>query len=514
MLILAFGLGYLSGKKYDIAIDENDDYVTISYSVNEQKVRMLMSLIDNYYVDSINTDSLVDNTINYVMRSLDPHSVYLNKEISKEMRRDLKGYYVGIGMEYIFFKDTITVTNMSRYSLNFDKLEFGDRIYEIGDSTAVGITSDELKNIINRKSNSSLNLKIIRDNQSQEVSAKVSPIIRPTVPLSYMINRDLGYIKVSSFGEGTYAEFHNTLLDLKSKGMEKLVLDLRGNLGGILDAAEKIADEFLPKGKLIVYTKDNSGKEQMRHATKTGDFENKPLYILIDELSASASEVIAGAIQDNDAGIIVGRRSYGKGLVQREISLGDGSRIRLTTAKYYTPSGRSIQKPYKNGDDDYHNDIYKRFKTGEFYSRDSISVIDSVVYKTSKGKTVYGGGGIIPDIYVPIEEKGHGQWYYQHAKNDMIASRIFEFVESNKDSLKLLNKRDFIQLYQTNELSKQLLKDFNIPSKSIEIKEFENFDTYVKATIGRFFYGEKAYIQVWNTNDNMLKAVLQQIKSD
>lgn len=513
LLTLVFGLGYLAGKKYDIAIDENDDYLTISYSVNEQKMRRLMSLIDNYYVEHINTDSLVDETINYVVGSLDPHSVYLNKKSSQEVSQEMKGYYVGIGMEYIVHKDTITVTNLSQFSPNLEKLEFGDRIYKVDDSIVIGISTEKLKDIILGKPNSTLNLKIIRNNQKKNIKVKRSPIITPSVPLHYMINKSLGYIKIKKFSENTYAEFHHALLDLKSKGMKTLVLDLRGNLGGILQSAEKIADEFLPKGKLLVYTQDNQGKKIMRYATERGDFENQPLYILIDELSASASEVIAGAIQDHDAGTIVGRRSFGKGLVQKEISLGDGSKIRLTTAKYYTPSGRSIQKPYDKGTQEYHNDIYKRFEGGELYSKDSISITDSTVYKTAKGKTVYGGGGIIPDIYIPIEEKGHGQWYYQHAKNNVIATRIFEFVESHKDSLKQLSKENFIQSYQTNDFSKQLLKDFKIPYKNIEKEEFENFNTYVKSTIGRFFYGEKTYIQVWNTNDNMIKAVLQQVKS-
>lgn len=507
-ILMIFGLGYQTGKKYDIAVDEDDKYVAISYSVNEQKMRRLMSLIDNHYVNDINTDSLVDKTIGYVMSNLDPHSVYLDKAISKSMDREMKGYYVGVGIQYVIYRDTMVITHVDKNSPNKKLFQLSDRVLKVGDSLVIGKAADTAHELIKGEYNSTLDMLILRNGKPITVMAKRAVIPRATVTESYMLNKDLGYIKLNKFGENSHIEFKNALIQLQKQGMEALVFDLRGNPGGMMRSAEKIADEFLTQDKLIVFTQDKQGKKEFRYATARGDFDGKPVYILIDEGSASASEIIAGAIQDNDAGTIVGRRSYGKGLVQREISLGDGTKLRLTTAKYFTPSGRSIQKPYNDGIEEYNKDISERYVSGEMFSKDSIKVPDSLIFKTSKGRIVYGGGGIIPDEFVAIDSLGYGRWYYEHAHQNAFNTKIFNFIEENKNSFQNLKEEHYVAFYNPQPLSQDLLREINLTPQQFSEKEMANFNTYVKATMARFLYGDTAYDRIWNKNDAMISRAI------
>lgn len=508
-VLIIFGLGYQTGKRYDIAVDENDKYVAISYSVNEQKMRRLMSLIDNHYVNDINTDSLVDKTISFVMSNLDPHSVYLEKKLSRSMDREMKGYYVGIGIQYVIYKDTIVITHVDKNSPNKDLFKLSDRVIQVGDSTVVGKAAERVGEMIQGENNSSLSLDILRDGTRKTLIAKRGVIPKASVTEYFMLNKNLGYVKISKFVSTTAEEFSAVLKQLKKEGMEKLVLDLRGNPGGIMSAAEKIADEFLTENKLIVFTQDNQGKKEFRYATNRGSMDGKPLYVLIDEGSASASEIIAGAIQDNDAGVIIGRRSYGKGLVQREISLGDGSKLRLTTAKYFTPSGRSIQKPYLNGTEEYNRDISARYMSGEVFNKDSIKVPDSLMFKTSKGRTVYGGGGIIPDEFIPIDSVGYGRWYYEHAHRNIFNTRIFEYIEQNNKSLSKIKEEHFIAFHNPKELAEELLAKINLVPEQFSEAEMMNFHTFIKATMARFLYGESAYNKIWNQRDPMINKAIE-----
>lgn len=508
-ILIIFGLGYQTGKKYDIAVDENDKYVAISYSINEQKIRRLMSLIDNHYVNDINTDSLVDKTISYVMSNLDPHSVYLDQRVSTNIDREMKGYYVGIGIQYVIYRDTIVITHTDPNSPNKNLFKLGDRVIKVNDSLVVGNASGTAHKIIKGKINTSVNLGVLRDKKQQLITAKRSVIARPTVSESLMLNDSLGYIKLNQFGEKSYTEFNAALKKLKTKGMKALVFDLRNNGGGRMDSAEKIIDEFLPDEKLIVFTQDKQGKKEFKYATAKGEFDSQPIFVLINEGSASASEIVAGAIQDNDAGTIIGRRSYGKGLVQREISLGDGSKLRLTTAKYFTPTGRSIQKPYTNGIEAYNKDISERYINGEMFSKDSIKIPDSLMFKTSKGKIVYGGGGIIPDVFVPIDSVGYGRWYYEHANQNIFNTRIFEYIEDNKESLSKIKEEHFISFFNPTELGEELLKNIHLDGNRFSEKEMKNFHTFIKATMASFLYGSSAYNKIWNKNDPMINAAIK-----
>ena len=513
-ILIIFGLGYQTGQRYDIAVDENDQYVAISYSVNEQKMRRLMSLIDNQYIEDINTDSLVDKTINYVMSNLDPHSVYLEKKLSQNIEREMKGYYVGIGIQYVVYNDTMVVTHVDKNSPNKSFFKLSDRIITVNDSTVTGKSVENALDLIQGENDSYVQIKLLRDGKLRKINAKRSVIPRASVTESYMLNNALGYIKMRRFGENTYLEFKTALLNLKKEGMKALVLDLRGNPGGLMSSAEKIADEFLRANQLIVFTQNAEGKKEYRYATNRGEFDGQPLYVLIDEGSASASETIAGAIQDNDAGTIIGRRSYGKGLVQREISLGDGSKLRLTTARYYTPSGRSIQKPYLNGIEEYNRDISERYVNGEMFSKDSIKVPDSLMFKTSKGRIVYGGGGIIPDFYIPIDSVSYGRWYYQNAHQDLFNTQIFNYIEQEHLGLQNLKEAHFIQYYKTDALAKQLLSKIGLKPEQFTIEEQNNFNTYIKATMARFLYGETAYDRIWNQKDPMITKAIELYKQN
>ena len=508
-ILIIFGLGYQTGQRYDIAVDENDKYVAISYSVNEQKMRRLMSLIDNQYIENINTDSLVDKTISYVMSNLDPHSVYLEKKISRNIDREMKGYYVGIGVQYVIYNDTMVITHVDNNSPNKSLFRLSDRVITVGDSLVTGTGLERASELIQGENDTNVKISIIRDGEPRTIYAKRAVIPRASVSDSFMISEELGYIKLKRFGENTYLEFKTALLGLTKKGMKGLVLDLRGNPGGLMNSAERIADEFLQKDQLIVFTQDAEGKKEFRYATNKGEFDGKPVFVLIDEGSASASEIIAGAIQDNDAGTIIGRRSYGKGLVQREISLGDGSKLRLTTAKYYTPTGRSIQKPYANGIDEYNRDISARYISGEMFSKDSIKVPDSLMFKTPKGKIVYGGGGIIPDEYIPVDSVGYGRWYYENAHRDIFNTQIFKYIEENHASLQKIKEEHFLSFYKTDQIAKELLSRIGYRPDHFAEKDMDNFRTFIKATMARFLYGETAYDRVWNQKDPMTQKAIE-----
>jgi len=316
----------------------------------------------------------------------------------------------------------------------------------------------------------------------------------------------LGYIKIDRFARNTYSEFKTALTSLKKSGMTDLVLDLRGNGGGYIDIATRIIDEFLENKKLMVFTKNNKGTVEEYFATAAGDFEKGGLYVLIDENSASASEIVAGALQDNDKGKIIGRRSFGKGLVQVEMDLGDGSAVRLTTARYYTPTGRSIQKPYgKNASENYYDDYENRVQSGELLSKDSIKVVDSLKYKTPKGKIVYGGGGIIPDVFVAIDTTSYLSGFYFNSINNF----AFDYVDANRKKLEKWKLNDFIEQFDKDKsvLQKYLVSIKERTNPSMKTKE--NIEKYLKASIANVLFGDLGFYKIVHQDDKMLLKVLE-----
>ena len=332
-----------------------------------------------------------------------------------------------------------------------------------------------------------------------------------SVDAAYMLTDKLGYIKINRFAESTFTEFKKALLNLKKQGATSLALDLRGNPGGFLEVAVNIVDEFLEDDKLIVYTKNKKGKEDRSYATKRGDFEKGQVYVMIDESSASASEIIAGALQDNDKGTIVGRRSYGKGLVQREMKLGDGSAVRLTVSKYYTPTGRSIQRSYDNGNRDYYDDYSDRLNSGELLDESKIEVADSLKYTTPKGNIVYGGGGIIPDVFVPYDTKMLNETLTFLEKRGLLNNFIFEELEKERDVYKNMSRQDFFNNFKiTDEVVKSFEDFLKIKTRSniVFVAYKEEVKHYLKATLAEQLYGFGAYFKILNKHDIMIDKVI------
>jgi len=483
-----------------------------SNTKNEAKIRRLMDYIDQNYVDTINTTNLLDGAISEMIGKLDPHSAYIPKENLQDMQDRMQGKFVGIGIQFRIINDSVTVIEPIKGGPSIKAgIKAGDRIIIADKDTLSGkkIKLNSVPSYLKGISGSEVILKIYRKATDSLFNLKITrgDVNIKSVDLSYMINDHIGYIKLDRFARNTYREFTAALTKLTGLGMEDLVLDLRGNGGGFIDIANSIVDEFLEDDALIVFTKNNKGQVDEYFATKDGAFETGELYVLIDENSASASEIVAGALQDNDKGSIIGRRSFGKGLVQIEMELGDGSAVRLTTARYYTPTGRSIQKPYtKNGDKNYYNDYQQRILSGELLYKDSIQVTDSLQYKTPKGKVVYGGGGIIPDVFVAIDTTGYlNNFYYR-----TITNFSFDYVDENRKELTenwtlepfLANFDKDDTIFQTY-VSK--IFDINIPS----FKAKEKIRVYLKATIARELFGDLGFYQIIQKDDKMLQKVLE-----
>lgn len=509
---LAIALGVFIGSKLDFY--NAPDKIFASNS-KKDKLNRLIDYIDYEYVDDVNTDSIVDVTVNKILENLDPHSVYIPVSEYQDNADDMRGNFVGIGINFYVYKDTIAVIKTIKDGpAEKAGIKAGDRILFAGDKKLFGenISQDSIPKYLKGEINTKVNLKIYRKqtNKTLDIKVKRQKVPLVSVDASYKLTENLGYIKVNRFSETTYDEFKEALNNLIDLGITQLVLDLRNNPGGYISTAEKIVDEFLEKDKLILFTKNKRGEIEKTFATSKGDFENGKLYVLINENSASASEIVAGAIQDNDKGVIVGRRSFGKGLVQREMALGDGSAVRLTIARYYTPTGRSIQRPYENGNDAYYHEYQERYTQGEMISADSIKVADSLRFITPKGKVVYGGGGIIPDIFVPKDTSLQHETLDYIAHSGFIGYFIFEYLEKNRNVFSETKEQDFIQNYIVDDA---LVEEF---SKYARLNDSDsNFDSYkdqlkkiIKASLAQQLYGSNAFESILNQDDAMLKKIM------
>lgn len=495
---------FFSGGNTSLSFNEN--------SKNEAKIKRLMDYIDRDYVDDVNTDDLLDEAITQMLGKLDPHSVYIPKENLQAVQESMQGKFVGIGVQFRMINDSITVIQPIKGGPSIKAgIKAGDRIIAANKDTLSGksLRNDDVPKYLKGKPDTDIKLQIYRKTNDSlfDINITRGDVNIKSVDFSYMVNDHIGYIKLDRFARNTYREFKSALTELKDKGMKDLVLDLRGNGGGFVDIATRIVDEFLEDDKLIVFTKNNKGNIEKSFATKKGAFEKGGLYVLIDESSASASEIVAGALQDNDKGIIVGRRSFGKGLVQIEMGLGDGSAVRLTTARYYTPTGRSIQKPYsKNGDANYYKDYRERIESGELLNKDSIQVTDSLRYETPKGKVVYGGGGIIPDVFVGIDTTSYINSIYFNS----ISNFAFDYVDENRKEITESWTIDtFVEDFDADGkvfdqyLSK--IKDNNRAS----FKTKETLRKYLKAVIARELFGDIGINRVLHATDKMIQKVLE-----
>ena len=517
LLFTAVAVGVFLGTLLNFPVARNFS----SLKNPENKLHQLIDFIDTEYVDSVNTDSIVDLAVSNILNELDPHSIYIAKSEMEEVSQSMKGDFVGIGINFYMHKDTLSVVNIVDDGPSQKAgIKPGDKILFAGKDKLFGrsLPTDSLFSKLKGTIGSEVELTIFRKMQNKKFKVKVTRDVVPikSVDVALMVDATTGYIKINRFAETTYNEFSNGLKALKKKGMKTLIIDVRDNGGGYLEKAVEIADDLLKKDQLIVFTKNKNGRIDKTFATRQGDFETGKVVVLINENSASASEILAGAVQDNDRGIIVGRRSFGKGLVQREMDFGDGSAVRLTVARYYTPTGRSIQKSYSEGNDSYFEEFGHRFESGELYSKDSIKIADTLKFKTPKGKIVYGGGGIVPDVFVPFELE-HGEEGIAYI---MQSPLVGNFVFSELDT----SRKDFSGLTFEQFLAKMKATDiyYNSFQKYLSSEEFGNLALgnkleKNKAMVKRFLtaefaeqlFGSEKYYQIVLKEDAMIKAVLK-----
>ena len=428
------------------------------------KLTYTLSLIENEYVDSVSMDSLSEHVIPLLVRELDPHSVYIPASEMAELNEPLEGEFDGIGVVFNMATDTVIVLNVIPQGPS-DKagVKAGDRIVEIGDSLVAGrkIPQNNVVKMLRGPRGTTVRLGLERQGITDLVRVEVERGVIPikSVEAAFRIADSIGYIKLGQFARTTHAEIRRALASLRAEGVTKLIFDLRGNSGGFLDQAIAVANEFLHEGQLIVYTEDRHHQQVREYADGTGTAQDMEVTVLIDEGSASSSEILAGALQDNDRGTIIGRRSFGKGLVQRQIPYSDGSALRLTTARYYTPTGRSIQKPYTIGDDEsYEEDLINRFRNNEFFSPDSIHFADSLKRITPGGKVVYGGGGIMPDVFVPADTTDMTKYYIEVAGRNILYRYTIEYADRHREALNAVRNLDELEALLDSD--KTLLDDF------------------------------------------------------
>lgn len=511
IIAAALALGVFVGGKLHFNDSPEKLFTTNS---KKDKLNRLIDYIDYEYVDDIDTDSIVDVTVNNILEKLDPHSVYIPKREMDEVSENMKGDFVGIGINFYPYKDTISVIRTVNNGPSYLKgILPGDRILMADNDTLFGrgLESDRIVEKLKGKKGSYVELTVYRRSEDRTFKVIVKRDIVPikSVESYYMMTPTMGYIKVNRFAESTFKEFKAALKALKKQGAEKLTLDLRDNPGGYLGIAEQMADEFLEDGKLILFTKNKKGKIDNIFATDKGSFEDKPIYVLINERSASASEIIAGALQDNDIGTIVGRRSFGKGLVQREMELGDGSAVRLTVSRYYTPTGRSIQRTYENGNKDYYKRFTDRYHNGELVSVDSIKVADSLKFITPEGRVVYGGGGIIPDVFVPI---GTNEEEAVESMDSLgfLSFFVFEYLDEDRKRFDEISKDEFIHEFKVDDILFERFVDYAVNrGLKMNFYDFEDqLKLYLKAALAEQLFGANVHAEIKSTSDAMLKKVL------
>ena len=512
VIAMALALGILLGGRLHFNDSPEKLFTTNS---KKDKLNRLIDYIDYEYVDEVNTDSIVDVTVNNILDKLDPHSVYIPKDEMQRVTENMQGDFVGIGVNFYMYRDTLTVSRAIANGPSFHKgIQAGDKILMADTDTLFGrnLSSDAIVQRLKGIQGTKVNLKVYRKitNAYFDVTIERDRIPIRSVEAYYMLKPGMGYIKINRFAETTYDEFMTALGKLQRDGARKLVLDLRDNPGGYLGIAEQLADEFLPDGKMILFTRNKNGEIDESFASKRGSFEGKPIYVLINERSASASEIIAGALQDNDIGTIVGRRSFGKGLVQREMELGDGSAVRLTVSRYYTPTGRSIQRDYTNGSKDYYEEFTQRTQNGELITVDSIKVSDSLKFTTPKGKIVYGGGGIIPDVFVPI---GTNEEEAAESLDSLgfLSLFVFRYLEEDRSRFKTYTAGIFKDTYRVDDILFERFINYCLENK-IKLNFYEHEDqlkTYLKAALAEQLFSPNLHAQIKGSEDTMLKKVLE-----
>lgn len=513
-LPLIFSLVMIAGMYFGFRLRENTpsskDFFKPDRSTSVQEV---MDLVRLKYVDSVKLDSLQYDAINEMMNHLDPHSVFIPPSYLEEMNEDITGNFEGIGVEFNIFSDTVHILYVLPGGPG-DKagLQVGDRIIKIfGENIAgVKISSDMVRKKIRGKGGTPVLLTIIRNREVKQMSITRSTIPLPSIDAAYMLDKTTGYIRLNKFSENAYEEFMRSLEDLLGKGMKKLVFDIRSNGGGLMDEAVEMVDEFLSGEKLVVYTEGSNKKRREYTCRRPGLFEEGKLVILIDELSASASEVLAGALQDWCRATIIGRRSFGKGLVQEQFSLSDGSAVRLTVARYYTPVGRSIQRSYEKGKKVYMDEIRDRYNNGEMVNGDSIKPVNRKIFKTKCGDTVYGGGGITPDVFVPVDTGTLGPSISRLYLDGTLNNFMYNYYMQHRAEMnRFTSPSDFAEKFNNmedawNSLVSYALKD-NIDLRTVTDIDKDFLKRRMKAQMARFRWRAPGFYEVLNDSDPVVK---------
>lgn len=495
-------------------------------SSQAQKLDALLNMISYAYVDTVNQAKITDDAIRLLLKELDPHSVYIPADELKETNEPLVGKFEGVGIQFNILEDTIMVTQTIAGGPS-EKLGIrsGDRIVKIDDQNVanIKITNNDVLKKLRGDKGTKVKVAIYRRDNPQLIDFMIT---RDKIPLfsveaSYMAAPGVGYIKISRFADTTVDEFKEALAKLKENNMHSLVLDLTGNGGGYLNRAIELADEFLTSGKKVVYTEGRNAMRQESYATGTGGWEKGKLVVLVDENSASASEIVTGAIQDWDRGLVIGRRTFAKGLVQKPFPLPDGSAVRLTIARYYTPSGRCIQKHYEPGDENYEMDISNRYQHGELYSADSIKFIDSLKYNTNAGRTVYGGGGIMPDVFVPLDTSMSSKYYEELRRKNVLGEFTLSYSDNNRNELKktyadvnafkkgFMTDADFMNKFTAYADKKGVKMDdagYKTSEKLLQVQ--------LKALIARDLFGTNAYYVVVNDINPFYMKALQSLEDN
>ena len=510
VIAVAVAIGVLLGSR----LNSSNANSFLGKNSTKNKLNKLIDFIQNEYVDSLNTDSIVDLTVDGILAKLDPHSVYIPKSELEAVSQSMRGDFVGIGVNFYMYKDSLAIIKpIPDGPSDLAGLKPGDRILYADKLQLFNkkLETDTLFSILKGAQGSNVKLTVYRKAENKKFAVNVTRGVIPikSVDVAQMVSKSIGYIKINRFAEKTYDEFISGLTQLKKEGANHVILDLRNNGGGYLESAVAIADEFLKNNELILKTKNKKGKIETTLATDKGIFESGKISILINENSASASEILAGAIQDNDRGLIYGRRSFGKGLVQREMPLGDGSAVRLTVARYYTPSGRSIQKPYEDKAENYFNEFEKRFKSGELFEKDKNKVADSLKFKTKKGRIVYGGGGILPDIFVPLESEHGAEGLNMLMQSGLVNYFVFEQLDQNRkkfDSVSIegLEQEMYVGNY-FNDFQSYMAKGgmlFNLEKQKDKVLYF------LYAEFVKQLFDENAYYQLIIKKDKMISKVL------
>lgn len=500
----------------------NGSFISFGFPDRSSKVEKVMRIINENYVDSVRLDTIEGMAIREILEHLDPHSAYLEPEDAQFLTNDLEGNFNGIGIEYYILNDTLLITSVNQGGPAFKAgLKHGDKILAINNKSiaGLGITVKSVVDQIRGKRGSAVEILIKRDTLQKNFSILRDKIIVSSIDAAYRISEQIGYIKISKFGARTDEDFHDSLIRLKRQGMKSLILDLRDNRGGYLNSATALADEFLKNRELIVYTQGLHEPRTDYYASSKGDFEEGKLIVLIDENTASASEIIAGAVQDLERGIIIGRRSFGKGLVQEQFDFGDGSALNLTTARYYTASGRSIQKSYKKGNEAYYNEVKDRYSNGEL-SSDGKRIVDSLyntkqAYTTKSGKILYGGGGIMPDIYVPIDADTYPDFYYELSTKGVLNDMLYNHL-IRKNSI-FRSPEELFKEFKLNDSDMKRLSEM-AAGKNIKVVE-EQFrmaksaiEDQLKALMARYYFGDEGFYKALNSNDLVISRSMEVLK--